>query len=179
MKNNILIDPKRILLGKGIFRIDGEAIGATQGGGKFTLEREYRDTAVDGAPGKIVGMTHKEGSTPTLELNHLEIISDDILKRHPALKKVEGTDGKSTKITGAGDIRMDDYHTVEFVGYTKDGREVIITVENAINLENIEFEVKEKSEVIDKCTFTGTYPEDFSIDYEPWSIEYIKEVKNS
>lgn len=175
MKNEILKKPNNILLGKGIFRLDGQPIGATQGGGKFTVEREYRDIAIDGAPGKIKEMTTKEGSTPTLEINHLEIISDDILKRHPALKSTTVEGGK-TKITGCKDIKDTDYHTVEFVGYTKGGKEVVITIENAINLENIEFEVKEKSEVIDKCTFTGTYPVDFDDEYEPWFIEYVNEV---
>lgn len=170
MKQTLISDPSSVLLGRGIFRIDGNVFGATQGGGKFTLEREYRSTAVDGAKGALKGFTFNEGSTPKLEISNLEIINDDIVKRHPALK-ASVTDGKTT-ITGKNDIADNDYHTVEFIGHTKAGKEVVITVENAINLENIEFDLKEKSEVIDTCTFTGTYPLEYDEDYEPWSITY-------
>lgn len=170
MKTTLVNDPSSIFLGKGIFRIDGNVFGATQGGGKFTLEREYRSTAVDGAKGTLKGLTYNEGSTPKLEISNLEVINDDFIKRHPALQ-VSTTDDKKV-ITGRDEIKEDDYHTVEFVGHTKSGKEVIIKVENAINLENIEFDLKEKSEVIDTCTFTGTYPIDCESDYEPWNITY-------
>jgi hypothetical protein len=77
-----------------------------------------------------------------------------------------------SKITGAANIDTTDYLTVKFVGETADGRDVIIEVENAINMENIDLQFADKEEVVVGVTFTGTYTDDARTS-EPWSIEYL------
>ncbi len=179
MVKKILNDPKTIMLGKGVFSIDGTFIGATQGGGKLSIKRETRSTQIDGAPGRIKGMDIIETSEASLEINHLEIINDDIRKRHPGLvvKKEKNDVGDNVvSITGNMKIYNEDYHDVSFIGETKAGKEISITIHNAINLENIEFDLKEKSEVIDKCTYISSFDLDDESDdmIEPWEITYIE-----
>jgi hypothetical protein len=49
----------------------------------------------------------------------------------------------------------------------------VITLHNAINLDNIDWTLAEKDEVIPSCTFEGTYEENSVADYEPWDIVYV------
>lgn len=60
-----------ILLGVGIFYIDGTAVGLTRGGGSFRVEREYREINADGDRGPVEGRIHMEGSRATLTMNAL------------------------------------------------------------------------------------------------------------
>lgn len=78
------------------------------------------------------------------------------------------------KITGKA-IELTDYQDkVSWTGKTKDGREVIIELENAINLENIDWTLAEKDEVVSAVTYTATYlEENADTDKEPWSITYV------
>jgi hypothetical protein len=52
-----------------------------------------------------------------------------------------------------------------------DGKPVIITLSNAINLENIDWDLKDKEEVIPQVTFTATYDPN-SRTTPPWSIQW-------
>lgn len=63
-----------ILLGTGIFYIDGVAVGLTRGGGKFTVEREYREINADGDRGPVQGRIMLEGSRATLTMNALTFL---------------------------------------------------------------------------------------------------------
>ena len=80
-------------------------------------------------------------------------------------------------VTGTGKIVDSDYQDlVKFVGMTDKGKEVVITVENAINLENIDWTLADKDEVVPSLTYTGCYEEESPEGYEPWSIAYVKEA---
>ena len=41
----------------------------------------------------------------------------------------------------------------------KDGKAVTITVKNALNMDNLEWKLEDKSEVVPKLNFTATYEE--------------------
>ena len=78
-----------------------------------------------------------------------------------------------TKVTGKGQISDDDYHEkVSFVGKTKAGKRVVIEIENAINLENLDLTLADKDEVVAALTYIGCYEEESPEGYEPWSITY-------
>lgn len=268
-------DPKKILLGAGIFKIGDTAVGLTRGGGQFTNEREYRPIQADGDKGTVKGRVVQEGSTPKLKFTSLEVISPSLPKYYPGIKivdtataginiytvaanfgaadevtfanitLVEGTDfdagsdvaesaanlvtalnlvvaitnlytitsagsiititekvagggntpgamtvvgvgeitpgtavtslaDGATKVTGKGHIDDEDYQDeVSFVGKTKAGKNVIIRVFNAINLENFDWTLAEKDDVTGELTYTGCYLEDSPDDFEPWEIEYV------
>ena len=86
----------------------------------------------------------------------------------------------SKKITGKA-IELTDYQDkVSWIGKTKDGREVVITLENAINLENLDWTLAEKDEVVSAVTYTATYlEEDSDSDAEPWSVTYVASAGTS
>ena len=164
--------PENILLGKGVFKIDSQTIGLTRDGGKFNVEYEHRPIEADGDRGLVKGRIVREKAQPKLEINHLELLTQ-FTKMHPGLKEDTKSQAGYTIVTGTGKIEDSDYHTVEFVGEAKDGREVSIKIENAINLENIDWELKDKNEVIDKVTFTACYEENTADPFkEPFELKY-------
>lgn len=162
-----------IILGEGVFAIGGVNVGLTRGGGQFTVEREYRVIEADGDFGNVKGRIRKTKSMAKLVVNALELLPDNLAKLYPAttvtLDNPVGTD----TLTGKADIEDADYNsTVTWTGRTKGGRSVIITVENAINLENIDFALVDKEEIVSTLTFTASYLE-LSRTTEPWKIEFV------
>lgn len=75
--------------------------------------------------------------------------------------------------TGTRKISTTDYNNVKWVGKTKDEREVVIELDNAINLDNIDWTMAEKDEVIAAVTYVGTYEENSTEDSEPWRVTYV------
>lgn len=168
-------NPKKILLGYGLFYIDEVLVGLTRGGGQFTVEREYRKIAADGDRGGYKGRILNEGSIPKLKMSLLEIIGDNFKKSYPAVKveSKSDSDTNTTTVTGTWEISDEDYHTVKWVGKTKGGKDVIIKLYDAINLENIDFTLAEKDEAIAAVTFEGTYTDDCAENYEPWEVTWV------
>lgn len=167
-------DPTKILLGYGVLKIGAVAVGLTRGGGQFTVEREYRPIQADGDKGMVKGRVVQEGSTPKLKLSALEVIGDNIPKLYPGVSSTTDTPVGSTTVTGKGKIEDTDYSdTVTWTGKTKAGKEVVITVKNAINLENIDWTLAEKDDVVAEATYTGCYLEDSPEGFEPWDIVYV------
>lgn len=161
-----------ILLGKGVFSIGDTPIGLTRGGGQFTIEKEYRPIQADGDRGTVKGRVVQDTATPKLTVNSLEIIGENLAKMYPALKST--TEASKAVLTGTGSIKDSDYQdTVKWTGVTKGGKEVVITVKNAINLENFDWALADKDEVVASLTYTGCYLEDSASDYEPWEITYV------
>lgn len=64
-----------ILLGAGILTIDESAVALSRGGGKFTVEREYREIIADGDRGPVKNRIVMDGSRATLAMNVLTILS--------------------------------------------------------------------------------------------------------
>lgn len=160
-----------IFLGEGVFYIGETPIGLTRGGGQFTVEREIRQIEADGDKGPVKGRNVIDKSTPKLVMNALQIIGENLPKMYPGLK-VSDSDSKKV-VTGTGKIVDSDYQDfVKFVGMTDKGKEVVIKVENAINLENIDWTLTDKDEVVPALTYTGCYKEDSAAEYEPWSVTY-------
>lgn len=77
-----------IMLGAGIFYIGDTKIALTRGGGKFTVEREYREINADGDRGPVEGRIVMDGSRATLTMNTLQILTR-LSDLYPALKTVE------------------------------------------------------------------------------------------
>lgn len=159
-----------IVLGNGVFSIGATDIALTRGGGQFTIEREYRDIEADGDKGPVRGRTVLDKSVPKLSMNALSIIPADFAKYYPGLTVTD--DVGNTVITGNGGIADTDYQTVKWTGKTKEGKAVIITLNNAINLENFDWSLADKDEVIHALSYVGTYAE--GSDVEPWTVDFVK-----
>lgn len=162
-----------IVFGKGVFYIDETPLGLTRDGGTFSVEYNNRVINADGDRGTVKGRVVREEATAKMEINHLELLTS-FDKLHSGLKVDTTTKDGYTIIRGSGAIDdTKDYHTVKFVGETKDGREVEVTVENAINLDNLSLEFKDKDDIVDKVTFTSTYDHEAEDELdENWSITY-------
>ena len=65
-----------IMLGAGVFYVGGQAVALTRGGGKFTVEREFREINADGDRGPVEGRINQEGARCTLTLNALTILTN-------------------------------------------------------------------------------------------------------
>lgn len=160
-----------IILGDGVFSIGTVDVGLTRGGGQFTIEREYKEVEADGDYGPVKGRIRKIRSRAKLVLNAMELIPANLTLLYPAtqLATAAGVD----TLTAKTDVQDVDYNaTVTFTGKTKGGRPVVITLNNAINLENIDWALVDKDEVVAAITYTGTYTE-ADRTTEPWKVEYL------
>lgn len=161
--------PNNLILGEGVFSIGVTDIGLTRGGGKFIVETNFKPIEADGDRGLVKGRIRKIGSTAKLEMNALELLPANLSNMYPAteVSTVSTTDTFTAKV----DIEDTDYNTVTWTGLTKGGRGVKITIDNAINLENIEWGLVDKEEIIAQLIYTGTYLE-ASRTTEPWKVEF-------
>lgn len=66
---------KAIICGVGIFYVNDTPIGLTRGGGKFSVEREFREINADGDRGPVKDRITMEGSRATLTMNTLHILT--------------------------------------------------------------------------------------------------------
>lgn len=165
--------PDNIILGDGVFYLDETPIALTRGGGTFSIEREYRNIEADGDYGPVKGRIRKIKSVAKLLLNALELIPAQIVQMYPALQINTGVD--STEITAKEEIEAADYQSeVIWVGQTLAGQGVRITLQNAINLENLEWSLVDKEEVVPEVTYTATYLEG-ARKTEPWKVEFLNE----
>ena len=165
--------PDNIILGDGVFYLDETPIALTRGGGTFSIEREYRNIEADGDYGPVKGRIRKIRSVAKLLLNALELIPAQIVQMYPALQINTGVD--STEITAKEEIEAADYQSeVIWVGQTLAGQGVRITLQNAINLENLEWSLVDKEEVVPEVTYTATYLEG-ARKTEPWKVEFLNE----
>lgn len=174
--------PKNVVLGEGAFYFnydeeDEAYAGVTRGGGTFNREPEFHDIEFDGARGPVKGMKRKTEVESTLTLNALELQADNLIKFYAGLKKEDKTDYES--VTAKKDIDEEDYlKNVAFVGQTKDSREVIIILKNALGDGSIELSLEDKDEVVPEVQFTGHFDLD-DLESEPWEIRWPKTKSDS
>ena len=64
-----------IILGAGVFYVNGTAIALTRGGGSFTVEREYREINADGDRGAVKDRVVMESSRAKLSMNILTMLT--------------------------------------------------------------------------------------------------------
>jgi len=77
---------KEILLGLGVFAIDGTDVALCRGGGQFTVEREFRDIAADGDKGSVKDRVVIDAERAKLTMNVLTMLTS-IKSMYPALKE--------------------------------------------------------------------------------------------
>lgn len=78
---------KEILLGLGKFAIDGTDVALCRGGGKFVVEREFRDIAADGDKGSVKDRLVIDVERAKLSMNVLTMLTS-IKAMYPAMKEV-------------------------------------------------------------------------------------------
>ena len=77
---------KEILLGLGVFAIDGVDVALCRGGGQFTVEREFRDISADGDKGSVKDRIVIDTERAKLKMNVLTMLTT-IKTMYPALEE--------------------------------------------------------------------------------------------
>lgn len=161
----------KILLGYGVVSVGLTPIGLTRGGSAFTVEREFREIEADGDRGPVEGRIVIDREVAKLTVNALETFTAaDMQKYYPGLN-LGGELGAENTLTSTMTIAAGDFSDVTWTGKTKDGKSVTIKVENAINMDNLEWTLEDKSEVVPSLGFTATYAED-ARDTPPWNVVF-------
>lgn len=175
--------PQNVLFGAGTYHKNlkfesgqwkGDVIGATNGGGKMTLQGEYTDIEVDGAMVKVKGLTVKTGGTATMEINMAEL-STDVLKIGGLMEEVTQTDVAGYKmLRDKAHIEEGDYlENFGFVGQTADGtKNIIVIFEQALCTSGLEIEAKNKEGSVIKLTIEAYADNADDLDTLPVKIYY-------
>ena len=79
-------DPKKILLGAGIFKIGDTPVGLTEVEANSRMKENIDLSKADGDKGTVKGRVVQEGSTPKLKFTSLEVISPSLPKYYPGIK---------------------------------------------------------------------------------------------
>lgn len=147
-------------------------LGATRGGGSFTVTREIRTPEVDGKRYGYKGDSFVDSCDAQLSTTLIEITPDNLVTALPGASKT--TSGAKTTITLNTAIDTDDYLTnICWIGDLADGRYVLICLKNALNQADLSLTFTDKGE--------GTLPVEFHAkqasvnDYDtaPFEIVYF------
>lgn len=163
---------EKILKGGGLFSVGGVPVGLTRGGGVFTVEREINEIMADGFYGPVAGFEEINREVPKLTMNLLEFFSAaDMEKYFPGTLMTAGATVDTW--TSTLKILLADYHDVTWTGQTKDGKALVIEVDNALNLSNLDWALVDKDEVVPVVELTGHYSPD-ALTTPPWRIKKSK-----
>ena len=168
--------PDKILLGTGVVSVGGTPIGLTRGGSLFDVEREFKDIEADGDYGPVEGRVIIIKEMAKLTVNALEIFTAaNMTKYYPATSiTADPTETPTGDIfTSTLNIVAGDYNNVTFTGKTHDGKAVVITVENALNKSNLNWNFEDKSEVVPALEFVAHYAEG-SRSTPPWKVRFAR-----
>lgn len=80
---------KEIVLGLGVFAIDGTDVALCRGGGSFKVEREFRDIPADGDKGSVKDRISLDAERAKLSMNVLTMLTS-LKNMYPALKETTG-----------------------------------------------------------------------------------------
>lgn len=153
---------KNILFGAGTFhknlkyegnKWSGTCVGATNGGGKISIQGEYQDLELDGALVKFKGQTVKVGGSANMELNITELSADSI-KLAGNFKEGESDADGYAMFVDKPNIEEGDYlENFGFVGKTANGAKDIVVIFNyALCTSAFEIEAKHKGQNVLKVT---------------------------
>lgn len=171
--------PDNIILGDGAFAMGATStsvttIALTRGGGSFMLEREYRKIEADGDYGAVKDRVRLIKEEAKLNMKNLEIVPADMETYFPGCT-ASATSGSTTSTftsrSFTTNISTDDYQFCQWTGYNKAGRQILIALENAINLENLNWALVDKEEIINELTYTATYLET-ARNTAPWKVYF-------
>jgi hypothetical protein len=150
----------------------GTIVGATRGGGSFTVSRELRQPEVDGRRYGFKGDTFVDSIDAQLSTTLVEITPENLLMAFGTA--TSSTSGNIEVLKVGTAIDTNDYLTnICWIGDIADGRYVLICLKNALNEADISLTWTDKGE--------GTLPVEFHAkqasvsDYDtaPFEIVYF------
>lgn len=180
LKNHAISDTtaKNIVLGAGILvknlvysgaDWEYEELGASNGGNKIAYEREYLDLEVDGKTVKAENFDVKVAETGKMTINLAEY-KQETLATALSLKQDD-----SDPVMGYAKYKPSKENAyvenLGFVGYTAEGKAIIVKFPKAICLSAFELEVKNKEQAVMSLEFDAVAPMG-STTYDELGIEF-------
>lgn len=151
---------------------EGACVGATQGGGKISIQGEYLQIELDGALVKVKGLTVKQGGAAKMEINMAEFTGDTLQLATNFKKGTSDAQGYDLYIDKP-DLEEGDYvENFGFVGRTAKGKMIIVIFEYALCTESFEFEPKGKENAVLKATLEAYAENRGDLDTLPVKIYY-------
>lgn len=150
----------------------GTMIGATRGGGSFTVTREMRTPDVDGMRYGFKGSDFVDSTDAYISTTLVEVTASNIVDLLGSGKS--STSGKVTTIKMDTAIEASDYLTnICWVGDIADGRMVLIMLKNAINTADFSFTYTDKGEGTLAAEFHARQASVSDYDEAPFEIIYF------
>lgn len=150
----------------------GTLVGATRGGGTFTVTRETRTPEVDGMRYGFKGSDFVDSTDAYLSTTLIEVTPDNITDL--LATGTSSTSDKVTTIKMATAIDTDDYLTnICWVGDLADGQMVLICLKNAINTADFTFTYTDKGEGTLAAEFHARQASVSDYDYAPFEILFF------
>lgn len=155
----------------------GKLLGATQGGGEFNAEPEFRSIEVDGVKGRAKGLQVIDAWEVSIKTNVLEV-SKEAIQRALTTSTVDTTTNEKYDIIKAKNhIELDDYiENITWVGTKSGSKEpVIIQIYNALNTNGLSLATEDKAEAVIETEFFGHYDAE-DLQEPPFAIFYPKKA---
>lgn len=150
----------------------GSLIGATRGGGSFTVTRELRVPEVDGRRYGFKGDTFVDSVEAQLSTTLIEMTPSNLVDAFGSATAT--TSGAKTTIKLGTVIDTDDYLTnICWVGDLSDGRYVLICLKNALNQADFTLTWTDKGEGTLPVEFHAKQADVNDYDYAPFEIVYF------
>ena len=146
-------------------------LGATRGGGTFTVSREMRDPDVDGLRYRYKGGSFVDSADPQLSTTLVETTPANFAS---ALGGTISTSGKLTTVRMPTALSDDAYlEDLCWVGDLSDGRLVMICLYNALNVADFTFTFTDKGEGASSVEFHGCQSGVADYDYAPFEVVFF------
>lgn len=137
----------------------GTQLGATSGGITFKYEAEYLDVEVDGATVAVKGLTkQKVGETASISGSMTEVTEGIVVDALHLVEDATKSDENVHKCyTTKSNISTDDYlENIAYVGFTTDGKQIIIILPNALCTSAFELKGENKKQATFEIEFICT-----------------------
>lgn len=144
---------------------EGDPMGATSGGNKLTITREFREVEVDGVKSRAKGLKILQSQNADLEINVKELTAENIARALGATI----TQGDETNapagykiITTGGAVKLTDYlKNIAVVGTVSGTNDpIIVILDNALCTSGLELELKDDDEAVVTMKFEAHADED-------------------
>lgn len=150
----------------------GTLLGATRGGGSFTVTREMRTPEIDGMRYGFVGSDFVDSTDAYISTTLVEVTPDNIVDLLGSGSAT--TSGKKTTIKMATALTDSNYLTnICWVGDLADGQLVLICLKNAINTADFSFTYTDKGEGTLAVEFHARQANVDDYDEAPFEIVYF------
>lgn len=150
-------------------------IGATSGGGKFSIVSTVTQVPVDGVNVRTKGLDAKTEEKAVMEINFTEL-NKALIQAALHSKMGESEDSEYDLYESKAEIDEGDYwENIAYVGVNlKNNKKCIVIMDNALCTSGFEMEGKPKEALIGKYIFECSAELDSDGDTLPWHVYYPK-----